>query len=120
MHGPVEVGTRKDNTEFVASATEHEVRATHCALDGLGDLREHLVADHVTVGVIHQLEAVDVDHQQGERCRVAVGTGCFARKQLVKKSGVIKTGQRIGDRCSLEFGEQARIFQRDRREVRHG
>jgi hypothetical protein len=42
------------------------------ALEQLGDVPQHLVADAVSVLVVDPLEVVDVDHDAGERVVVAL------------------------------------------------
>src|SRR5687767_9416749 len=63
-NGAFKSGGGQDNPEFVAAASEYQVRISNRLLQNLCDLRQDLVADDVAKGVIDELETVDVDHQQ--------------------------------------------------------
>src|ERR1700722_9210172 len=60
--GNAEVGKKHD--EFIAADASYSVGGAHAVVQALGKLAQQLVAGLVTESVIHNLEFVDVDHQQ--------------------------------------------------------
>lgn len=89
------------------------------ARDAPGQFDQYSVADRVAVGVVDQLEVVDVDHHQGDdwqlapfpvhiirEVRDATGQGGeFSPEVFVKGSPIVETGQGIGPCCLLEIDD---------------
>ena len=60
------VGVRHQDDDFVAPVACDEVGRAGAVLERLGDLHKNPVAEHVAAAVVDRLEAVHVDHGEGE------------------------------------------------------
>ncbi len=63
--------------------------------DAVGDLAEQVVADVVAPGVVDQLEAVDVEEEQGDVGAVAAGPGEGLLQVVEQERPVGEAGQRV-------------------------
>ena len=59
-------GVEGEDDELVAADTGDSVARPHDRFEALGERTEHIVAGAVTADVVHFLEAVQVDNDQGE------------------------------------------------------
>ena len=55
---------RDHNRELIAADACNKIVVAHVFDKSLGDQGENLIADHMTHGVIEQLESIEVDNQQ--------------------------------------------------------
>ncbi len=67
--------------ELVATVSEHPVHGADVGGQGVGQLAEEAVAGGVPQAVVEALEAVEVEHEQGERAGATIGV---ARQQLLE------------------------------------
>ena len=94
--------------ELVAAHPEEPVAAAQRAAHGVGDAAQHAIAVSVAVGVVEELEAVDVAHDHGGG-RPAVRSG----QRLVEGRVVAEAGERVAlgalaQRAQQLGGAQAR------------
>ncbi|HEY2897389.1 MAG TPA: hypothetical protein VGJ12_09655, partial [Gemmatimonadaceae bacterium] len=66
-HPGVEHGARKKDHEFLSPVTADPVDVACGVLEELRELGEHEIADLVAVRIVHLLEVVDVEHDDGQR-----------------------------------------------------
>src|SRR5438105_3487068 len=57
---------REQNNEFITPNPAHHVRGAHGTLQPCSKLDEELITDGMTKGVVHALEAVEIDEQERE------------------------------------------------------
>src|SRR6185503_17287849 len=62
--------TGKHDAKLIAAASKHEVGVAHGLLENMADFEEHLIADEMPKRIVDHLEAVDINHQQRQRCAV--------------------------------------------------
>jgi hypothetical protein len=79
---------------FTAPTCQHISGARFPGHHG-GELHQHLVADIVTVRVIHFLEKIDVEQRQRQWCPVPRGACHLGGERLVEFQAVVKAGQRV-------------------------
>jgi len=72
------------------------------ALEQCRDFREHEIAGGVPRGVVHPLEAVQVDHDHGDANAFARGAQHLAGHVVPQEAPVVEIGQGIPDRLLLE------------------
>ncbi len=65
---------------------------------------EGVVAGGVAEGVVDQLEAVEVEHQDGERVPVALVELHVPVQFLLQEPAVVQPGEGVGVRQAVEFG----------------
>ena len=82
--------------ELVAAEPRQHVARAHLRLQPLGERDQELVAGEVAQAVVDQLEAVEVDEQDGvARFRRAGGLSNRPLQQLAEHRAVGQTGQRV-------------------------
>jgi hypothetical protein len=59
---------RQQNGELVAAGARQCVAVANSALQSLSHEPQSRIASVMTIGVVHQLEPVEICHEQGERC----------------------------------------------------
>jgi hypothetical protein len=91
---PVERGVRQERDELVPRVSRRDVVAAKVPAKDLGDLDEDIVALEVAVGVVDQLEMVDVDDEQRQRL-VGSASGLDGRHRGV--------GERAAQRQPRQF-----------------
>jgi hypothetical protein len=97
------VGTGQEDGELVATHPGQQVAVLQGVLEPRADQAEQVVADAVPETVVHLLEAVQVDHEDGARPRrVAVDHGL---QFLDEPPAVGQAGQRVLLRLRGELGE---------------
>ena len=89
-----EVAGREDDRELLAADATHHVALANGGAKNLCDLLE-VIADAMSVDVVHLLEVVEVEHHDGHgvvgfRC----GQECLAQA-VVERAVVVETGERI-------------------------
>lgn len=57
----------------------------------------------MSVGIVHQLEAIHIQHQNRERPAIPLGARQFLLRQVEEMAPVIEAGQLIGVRLTPEF-----------------
>ena len=87
-----------ENCEFVSSESSHEIRGSTLVEKACPDGSQDLVTDKVTVGIVHRLEMVDVDHEHAERVTTPLKPGNFLSQSLVEDPVDRATGETIGRR----------------------
>src|SRR5436305_10894198 len=75
------------------------------------------IAVSVTHGVIHYLELVEVNHNNGERTAGARGPPPFGLQRLKKVAARLRAGQAIGNGLLLHALKDKRIVQRRRQQI---
>ena len=93
VFGLMKVG--KDHSEFVAAVTRDRVGLPHAAAQALRDLDQEDVGDIVPQGVIDDLEAVDVDEQNGHALSRALRGEQAHFQALNEETAVRQLRQRI-------------------------
>jgi hypothetical protein len=68
-----------------------------------GDSLQYLIAGLMPMVVVHAFEEVDIDHQQGQRPFLTVGTLPFRRQPLIEGGTIGRIGQAIMGRAPFEF-----------------
>ena len=100
------LGHRQDHQELVAAqAADHVERAALLAEDA-GDLDEQTVARGVPHGVVHHLEAVQVQQQDARVQLVAEAAGDLGREPLLQRAAVVEAGQLVGGGGAVELLDQ--------------
>ncbi len=82
-----------EHGELVATEAGEDLGLAQRALDALGGLAQHPVAHLVTLGVVHLLEAVEVDEQHAHRRVVPGRPGARRGDQLVERRPVPQPGE---------------------------
>ena len=102
---------REEDGELVAADSERSIRAAHRQLEQPPKAGEHLVTGSVAMGVVHGLEAVEVDEDERERHLVALRCLGQPIELLLEGPMVAELCQRILERlghrhlvCDLELG----------------
>ena len=70
LDGVGQAASDHDDGEFVASKPGSRVAGAQGALQALGGLLQERIADIVPVGIVHGLEAVEVDEEQSDRASI--------------------------------------------------
>ena len=101
------IGSRAhaDHDELVPAQTHHGVRAAGHAAQSLADRGQHRIAHLVPVGVVDDLEVVEVEEHEGDR---AVGGLQQLLQAVVEEAAVVQPGQRVPQREFGQFGLRAR------------
>ena len=105
---PLSGGRRQQQREFLAADAGGQVVVAHALLQHARHRHQHLVAEQVAVGVVDQLEVVDVDQHQRHR-RLAIGQ--VLGDVLLEGAAVVQAGQAVGLRLAARsryLGSQLR------------
>jgi hypothetical protein len=89
----VEVG--KDDHEFVAAFARHRVDFAHAGDEPSRDILEDEVAGVVAEGVVHQLEAVEVEEEHGDVALLAARGHDRLRQAVLHEPAVGQPGERV-------------------------
>ncbi len=89
------IGLGQDQDELVPSVAPDDITCAGVRLQYRADVAEGRVTTGVAVGVVEQLETIDIEHHQGEGQTVAFGSGLFSSKQLVYLPMVREARERI-------------------------
>ncbi len=98
------VGLGHEDDELVASITGRDIGVADVRPHHGGQVLESVVAGGVPERVVHQLEAVEVEHQNGERMPVALVELHVPVEFLFEEPTVVQTGEGIGVRQAIELG----------------
>jgi hypothetical protein len=79
-----------------AESRQHRIRADHSG-SAFGESDQDLVAHRVAVYVVDRLEAVEVDHHQGEPAAVPPQPVESRRHAVLELAAIGKAGERIGE-----------------------
>ena len=107
------VSGRDDDGELLAADAADHVRRADGRAQDVGDLVEQLVADAVTVDVVHLLEVVEVEHHEGDG---VVCGGCAQEllpKAVVERPVVVEAGQRVRLGLVLEPRANVGVVERE-------
>ena len=98
-----------EQRELVAAEARHRVALADVLLDPLGHLAQQLVADRVAERVVDDLEAVEVEEEDGQPLVVAVGLRHGERQAVVEEEAVGQVRQRVveGEVLDLLLGPLA-------------
>ena len=107
--GGAEIGD--DNGELVAANTGEGVGRAQGAGEAFGDGAEQLIAGGVAEGVIHQLEAIEVEHDEAGAAAAARALEKRLRKPIVKEPAIWQAGEVIVQREIAIAGDL--IFKHD-------
>jgi len=89
----------REHDELVAAQTRDRVRLAHALRERLREGLQQHVADGVTVGIVHFLEAVEVDEEErGGVVAIGIARAHRAIDDPLERVSVGQTGERIG-RC---------------------
>ncbi|HYD79948.1 MAG TPA: hypothetical protein VEC06_09065 [Paucimonas sp.] len=81
--------------EFVAAEPSDHVFIAHAALEAVGHLDQHLVADLVPIGIVDRLEPIQIEEQHGQAAPVALGGGDELRPEFIDQRPVRQAGQAV-------------------------
>ncbi len=104
-------GIAEQDRELLAAEPGRDVVLADGAGDRPGNGAQHLVADRMPVGVVQQLEPVDVDHEDADRVLRPPPPG-EQRAELVEVAPVREPRERIGRGARL--GLAMRVGPRER------
>jgi hypothetical protein len=110
-----QIGLGRDQDQFLAPVAGEDVDLPHHGADPVGDLKEHCVAALVSVSVVDPLEAVEVEHQDGQRTVEAGGPLDLAGQRDDRVAVVPQSGQAVGDRQALGLLMQQDVVDRRNR-----
>ena len=96
--------TRQDHRELVAAQPGDDVRLAQAPLQQIGDPPQDRVADGVPVAVVDELEAVDVEHHEARRHRIALGERDGRGQLLLERTAVEQPRQRVVVGQMLQLG----------------
>ncbi len=106
-------GIRHEDDELIAAVAEAEIaEAAELAETGAG-VGEQLTADEVTVGVVDELETVEVKEGEADGNALLGAEFEFAAEDVVEMAGVVESGAVVGDAQLLDAGDVARVFDGD-------
>jgi MFS family permease len=98
------VGGRQENRELLAAVTGDPVAGTlDDARQGAGHAPQAFVAALVAVGVVVQLEVIDVDHEQGQGAGFPRGATPLHGQAVVKTAAVGHAGQAVAQGHAFEL-----------------
>ena len=86
---------RQNSHKLVTADTRQRIRLAQAGLHTLGDRAQQPVADRMPVVVVHRLEPVKVDHQQGQEGILPARLGNGHANPVVKQAPVGQLGQRV-------------------------
>ncbi len=89
---------REHNRELVAAEPRGGVARAHRLLDAAPEPRQHCVADVVPEAVVHLLEVVQVDEEEGGLLLVLLAECGCALQLLVEEGAVREPGERVVQR----------------------
>src|SRR6202007_417802 len=93
------LGTRHrsidQNHELIAPEPRGGVDRAHCTLQPLRYLAQQIIARTVTEGVVDELEAIEIDHEQREFMSLPVRLGDRLRHAVIEQQAVGKASERI-------------------------
>ena len=93
----------EDGGELVAAEAAQQVVVAHGGGQAGGNVDEERVADGMSVPVVDDLESVEIDHQQGDRC--GIGSREHAGAVLLQVPTVGQGGERVGAGLAAGFGQ---------------
>ena len=106
-----------DHAELLAAEPADDVRGAHDALEEVGQLDEHEVAEAVAVDVVHPLEVVEVEHEHGDRVVRPARPVQLGAKAVVEVAVVVEAGEGVRLRLQLERRAHLRVVERERGRV---
>ncbi len=98
----VHVRSRQQDRKFIAAQTRRGFRPAQHAPQPPTELAQKQVAEVVTERVVDLFEAVEVHHQQCERCLVAPRRQDCLAQTVVQQQPIGQAGERVVDRLMLE------------------
>src|SRR5207248_2037247 len=99
----VDYSAREKDHEFLPPVTPHAVNVARDMLEQLRELREHDVANLVTVLVVHPLEVIDVEHDEGERLVQASRVLEHLIEALIQMAAIVESRERVRDRQLVDL-----------------
>ena len=99
----------QEQDELVAAQAGDGVAVAHARLQALGDLLQQPVAQAVAQGVVDDLEAIEVEEQDGQPRRAAVRLGHRDGEAVVEQQPVGQAGEGVvvGELLDLLLGALA-------------
>ena len=97
---------RQQHGELVAADAGQCVTVANAALQPLPDELQRNVADVVAIGIVHCLEAVEIEHQHGKHAAVPPRVQHRLVQPVSEQRAVRQSGQRVG------VGEVGELFAR--------
>ena len=95
--GPGGVAARQEDHELVAAVAPDHVPLTPAGiLEGRADDAQDLVPNEVAIGIIEELEVVDIDQDDPERIALRRRAGQFGVERLLHRAVIGEAGQGIG------------------------
>src|SRR3989441_11772383 len=94
---------RQHGQKLIATKTDGHVGTANGFLQALGEGLDDFVAGGVAKHVVHVFQAIEIQEQQGERARVALGAGNFFGEALFPGTAVVEAGEGVehGDLVDL-------------------
>ena len=106
-------GVRHHHHELLTAVARGEVGATHVADQRSRERREREVAGVMPVGVVEQLEVVDVEHQDRERGSEPFGERDLLSERVDEEAMVVQTGEIVDRRLTLHHREESIALERE-------
>ncbi len=111
------IARRHDHRELFAADPAHHVGGAHDVAHDPADILEQVVARAVAVHVVHPLEVVEVEHQDGDGLVRARRLRQLDAESLVEVAVVVEPGQRIRLGEMLEMRLGLRVVERERSRI---
>ena len=106
--GVLAVHVGEDQRELVAADARHHVGGPERVAELLGHRTQRLVAEPVAVGVVHLLEAVEVEQHERHLALRALRALDLHLERAVEEAAVAHAGERVRGRLLRELGEGRR------------
>ena len=100
------VGVRHQDAELLAAVAADQVARADGRLQRAGDEGERAVAGVVPLGVVDELEVIEVDHQDRDRMAVADAHRHLGRRQAHPGAPVEHAGEAVDGREALELARR--------------
>ena len=111
---------RHQNNEFVATIARDNIRLAALLFQQSPHAGQHQIPLEVTHGVIHLLELIQINQNNGERPARARCALPLRLHRLQEEPSRFRTGQAVGNRLPLQFLEHKRIVQGRGQQIRQG
>ena len=95
LWGFAQANPLQQHHEFIATEPCHRVAAAYAVHQAFGNALKQQVAHRVPQGVVHFLEAVQVNEEQGKLRLLTVGTGHGDLEPVIKQRAVGQAGELV-------------------------
>src|SRR4029079_19369271 len=95
--GPLRIRVRQNDDKFFAAESADNVAFAKILLHCLRSAAQHDIAGLMAERVIEAFEMIDVQHQHGEHCALALAARHFPRQRFLEEATVVESCQGIAD-----------------------